>query len=180
MTPQQQKRIGRFLSLLLRHRPEILDLDLDQQGWTDVDTLLHKLSSTDKAISREELDLIVAENPKKRYAFNDDKSRIRAQQGHSVTVDLAYEPSPPPEYLYHGTVSKFVGSIRSQGLQKGKRHHVHLSPDRDTAINVGQRRGKPVILTIRAGAMHRAGYPFYVSGNGVWLADEIPPEFIEN
>lgn len=179
MNPRNQKRIGRFLSLVLRHRPKLLGIQLDPQGWTDVDILLAKLSTTDKAISREQLDLLVANNPKQRYAYNEDGTKIRAQQGHSVEVELNYEATEPPEYLYHGTVPRFLDSIMRTGLQKRKRHHVHLSPDLETATNVGQRRGDAIILTIQAGEMHKDGYAFYCSGNGVWLADEIPSQYIK-
>ena len=178
MTPQQQKRIGKFLSLVLRHRPEVLGLELDEQGWTNVDTLLHKLAATDKAINREELELIVRNNNKQRYAFSEDGSSIRAQQGHSVQVNLDYEPIEPPEWLFHGTVDRFLNSIMTTGLQRRNRHHVHLSSDRETAINVGQRRGRPIILRIKANEMHKAGFLFFRSGNGVWLTEQVPPEFI--
>ena len=121
---------------------------------------------------------IVRTNDKQRFALSEDGTRIRANQGHSVKVDLALTPQQPPEVLYHGTVDKFIDAIRNTGLQKGERHHVHLSPDLITATKVGQRRGKPVILTIRAAAMAKASHPFYLSDNGVWLTDAVPPEFI--
>jgi putative RNA 2'-phosphotransferase len=127
----------------------------------------------------EELRHIVAINEKKRFAFSDDGQRIRASQGHSVEIDFQYQSEVPPEYLYHGTPEKFVESIRASGLNRGDRHDVHLSPDAATATKVGQRRGKPIVLKIRAGEMHRAGHVFRRSANNVWLVDFVPAEFIE-
>ena len=113
------------------------------------------------------------------FAFSEDGQRVRASQGHSVGVDLQFEPQVPPEFLYHGTPERFVESIRATGLHKGQRHHVHLSPDPQTAAKVGQRRGRPVVLPIRSGEMHRQGHVFYRSANGVWLVEHVPAHFIE-
>ena len=173
------KRISKFLSLVLRHEPGKIGIVLDEHGWTDCDELIQAASRHSVRFDRATLLEIVRTNDKQRFALSDDGSHIRANQGHSVTVDLALAPKQPPETLYHGTVEKFIGAIRSAGLQKGERHHVHLSPDLTTATKVGQRRGKPVILTIRAAAMANAGHPFFLSDNGVWLTDTVPPEFIE-
>jgi putative RNA 2'-phosphotransferase len=171
--------ISKFLSLVLRHEPEKIGIVLDEHGWTDCHELIQAAARHGVRFDGTTLLEIVRTNDKQRFAISDDGTRIRANQGHSVTVDLALTPQQPPDSLYHGTVEKFLGSIRSSGLQKGERHHVHLSPDLNTATKVGQRRGKPVILTIRAAAMAAAGHPFYLSGNGVWLTDAVPPEFIE-
>ncbi|MSU51730.1 MAG: RNA 2'-phosphotransferase [Opitutus sp.] len=130
------------------------------------------------ALTHERLEQIVAGSDKQRFAFDETRCRIRASQGHSVSVELGYEPMTPPAKLYHGTVAKFIDAIRAQGLVKGARHHVHLSTDEATAVKVGQRRGAPVILLVDAAAMHRAGHAFYRSANGVWLTTSVPPQFI--
>lgn len=170
---------SKFLSLILRHNPEKIGVALDAHGWIEVDVLLDALARHRHRLSRSELEHIVENNDKKRFAFSEDGLRIRANQGHSTEVDLALEPATPPEFLFHGTVEKFLDAIFAEGLKKGARHHVHLSPDRETATRVGQRRGKPVILEVAAGEMHRAGYTFFVSENGVWLTDHVRPQFLE-
>lgn len=169
---------SKFLSLVLRHKPEEIGLSLDENGWTDVDELIRLVNQHGKPLTRDLLERIVTENDKKRFAFSDDGKRIRASQGHSVEIDLALTPSAPPELLYHGTATRFLDSIRATGLHSANRQHVHLSRDIETATKVGQRHGKPAILTIRAGAMHAAGRVFYLSANGVWLTDLVPVEFI--
>lgn len=179
MNPQKQKRIGKFLSLVLRHKPETIGITLSEEGWTPVDDLLKNLSQTRHAISFEELELLVKNNPKQRYKLSEDGKYIRANQGHSVPVSLGYEPVVPPETLFHGTATRFVDSIKKSGLQKQSRHQVHLSKDLETASMVGKRHGQLVILEIKAGEMHRQGHNFYCSDNGVWLTDQIPVEFIE-
>lgn len=179
MNEKQQKTISKFLSLILRHSPETIGLRLDENGWTDVATLLQKLNEHGHAVTREELETVVADNDKQRFAFNEDHSRIRASQGHSVQVQLELAPQEPPELLYHGTVDKFMQSIQEQGLLKMSRQHVHLSRDKETAQKVGSRRGTPVILNIRSGEMHRDGILFYLSENGVWLTDNVPVQYIE-
>jgi putative RNA 2'-phosphotransferase len=171
--------MSKFLSLVLRHQPEKIGIELDSAGWVSVDALLRACARHGSPIAREELELIVASNDKKRFAFSEDGARIRASQGHSVEVELQYEPSVPPEILYHGTAERFLPAIRTEGLLKGKRHHVHLSRDEPSAFSVGQRHGKPIVLRIRAGELHRAGQPFYVSANGVWLTDHVPASFLE-
>jgi len=170
---------SKFLSLVLRHRPDTIGVTLDANGWIDVDVLLAALAAHGKRVERAELDRIVSENDKQRFAFSEDGVRVRANQGHSVEVDLALQPQMPPETLFHGTVEKFMMAIFREGLRKGRRHHVHLSGDRGTAAKVGERRGKPIILTVAAGEMHQAGHAFFLSGNGVWLVDEVPPAFIK-
>jgi len=170
---------SKFLSLVLRHKPETIGLTLDAEGWVSVDDLLTRASQHGMAMTRAELEEIVATSEKKRFALSADGRRIRANQGHSVDVDLNLQPIAPPEILYHGTVAKFLPSIRAQGLLKGQRHHVHLSADRATAEIVGERRGVPIILTVRSADMARAGHLFYRSENGVWLTDHVPPPFLQ-
>ncbi|MEM6719809.1 MAG: RNA 2'-phosphotransferase [Bacteroidota bacterium] len=175
---KRAKQISKFLSYVLRHNPDKLGITLDENGWTSVAILLEKINAEEYSLSMEELEQIVATNTKKRFSFNDDNTKIRANQGHSVKVDLALQPKEPPNILYHGTVEKFLESIQSQGLIKGSRHHVHLSADKATATNVGSRRGKPIILTVKSGEMHAQGHIFYESENGVWLTEAVPSEFI--
>lgn len=170
--------MSKFLSLVLRHRPELIDIELDHAGWVDVDLLLLALARNGRPIDRTKLTQIVANDRKNRYAFSEDGRRIRANQGHSVPVELGYSPSPPPALLYHGTPLRNWSAISEQGLQRRNRHHVHLSPDQTIAIQVGQRRGAAVILVIDAAAMHRAGHVFFRSANGVWLTEAVPPEYI--
>ncbi|MER5960740.1 RNA 2'-phosphotransferase [Streptomyces sp. NPDC002057] len=169
-------KVSKYLSKHLRHQPERIGLVLDAHGWTEIDTLLGATARNGFPISREELDHVVATNDKKRFAI--EGTRIRASQGHTVEVDLDLPPAEPPAYLYHGTVADRLPAIRAEGLRPMARHHVHLSPDRETATRVGARRGRPVVISVDAGAMHRAGHVFHVSANGVWLADAVPPEFL--
>jgi putative RNA 2'-phosphotransferase len=171
-------RISKFLSLVLRHEPAKAGLTLDSAGWVEVDAVLRGCAAADVRLTRAELDAVVAQSEKQRFAFNEDRTRIRANQGHSVEVQLDYEAVPPPDVLYHGTADRFLASIRAAGLRKGERHHVHLSADRKIAIEVGRRHGRPVVLTIAAGAMHRAGHAFFRSANGVWLTEHVPAEFL--
>lgn len=179
MNAEQTKRLSKFLSLVLRHEPGKIGIALDAAGWTPVEELLSALTQHGKTVSRAELEFVVANNDKKRFAFSEDGLSIRASQGHSVEVELGYVPADPPETLYHGTVEKFLESIRQLGLIKGNRHHVHLSAAPDTAANVGSRRGKPIVLTVRSQAMQAAGHAFFLSANGVWLTEHVPLDFIE-
>ena len=169
---------SKFLSLVLRHRPDVIGITLDAGGWVPVEDLLAACAQHGRAISREQLNVVVRTNDKQRFAFSADGSRIRANQGHSLPIDLGLVSVEPPELLYHGTVPRFLESIRQEGLTKGNRHHVHLSPDVETATKVGQRRGRPVVLVIEAGRMFRDGHKFYQSENGVWLTDAVPPGYI--
>jgi putative RNA 2'-phosphotransferase len=171
-------RISKFLSLVLRHDPARIGITLDEAGWTDVDALLAAAARHGVQLTRDELRALVAASDKQRFALSDDGARIRANQGHSVEVDLQLPPREPPAQLYHGTVEAALEGIRELGLLRGTRHHVHLSPDVATATKVGRRRGEPVILTIRAADMHAAGYAFFCSENGVWLTEHVPPRFI--
>lgn len=173
------KRISKFLSLVLRHKPEEIGLSMDSNGWVDVDELIEKCNRKQLKLNFETLEEVVITNDKQRFTFNDDYTKIRANQGHTVQVDLQFEPTKPFGFLYHGTVEKFLENIKQSGLQKMQRLHVHLSKDLETAVKVGSRRGKPVILKIDAPQMHEDGYAFYVSQNGVWLCDEVPVEYIE-
>lgn len=172
-------KISRFLSFVLRHRPDRIGITLDKQGWVSVDELLGACARHGRRISREELKSAVTANDKKRFSFSADGLRIRASQGHTVEVDLGYDLLDPPELLYHGTVERYLKSIRQNGLQKGRRHHVHLSADRETASGIGSRYGIPVVLAVRAGEMEWAGMKFYRSANGVWLTDSVPSAFID-
>ncbi len=171
-------KISKILSLLLRHNPEKAGITLDKNGWTDVGELIGKFSVKFFPIDLEMLTEVVEKDNKKRYSFNTDQTKIRANQGHSIPVDLGLEPVMPPEILFHGTVPRFIPSIRENGLRKGSRQYVHLSKDKETAVHVGIRRGKPVILEIQARAMASKGYTFYLSENKVWLTDFVPAEFI--
>lgn len=169
---------SKFLSWVLRHHPEAIGVTLDAEGWIDVDRLLAACARHGKAISREQLDEVVRTNDKRRFSFSADGLRIRANQGHSVPVDLGLVPMKPPELLFHGTVARFLPSIRQEGLVRGKRHHVHLSPDAQTAQRVGGRRGRPIILVIEAGRMSEDGHPFFRSENDVWLTEAVPPGYL--
>jgi putative RNA 2'-phosphotransferase len=179
MNERERTRKSKFLSLVLRHQPELVGITLGEGGWVAIELLLAGCEKQGKGMSRQTLDEIVATSPKQRFAISEDGLRIRANQGHSVQVELGYEPTTPPAQLFHGTVDKFLPAIRAGGLAKMQRHHVHLSPDRKTASTVGERRGKAIILVIRAGEMSQAGHEFFVSDNGVWLTEEVPPEFID-
>lgn len=170
--------ISKFLSLVLRHEPQAIGIVLDSAGWISVDELLAAWARHKSPLTREHLERIVATSDKKRFAFSEDGQRIRANQGHSVAVELDYKEQVPPETLFHGTATRFLDSIKSGGLVKGARHHVHLSIEHTTAVAVGVRHGKPVVLTARSGDMHRAGHHFYLSANGVWLVDQVPAAFI--
>lgn len=178
MNPEQATRTSKFLSLVLRHQPQTAHITLDVAGWVSVEDLLAGCAKARRTLSRADLDHIVATNAKKRFEFSADGTRIRASQGHSVEVDLNYESKEPPSLLYHGTATRFLDSIRVQGLMKMQRHHVHLSAETKMTMQVGARHGKPVLLTILAADMHQAGHTFYLSTNGVWLVEHVPANFI--
>lgn len=164
------------MSYYLRHAPHELGLSLLPGGWVSLDQLLAGLHAQGYACSRADLERVVADSDKQRFALDGD--RIRANQGHSTFVDLELQPAIPPDRLFHGTPSRFLTSILEKGLNKGKRHHVHLSQDIETARQVGQRRGSVVILHVDSAAMQAHGMVFYRSANGVWLCDFVPPEFL--
>lgn len=170
--------ISKFLSLVLRHKPEEIGLTLDANGWADVEELIEKVNRKAMKLDMETLEYVVDTNSKKRFAFNDDKTKIRASQGHSIGIDLGLAPVQPPEFLYHGTAKANVEEIKESGIVKRSRQHVHLSIDRETAHNVGSRHGSPHILTIKTFEMHNDGYKFYLSANKVWLTDEVPVKYI--
>jgi putative RNA 2'-phosphotransferase len=178
MNPTQLKDISKFLSLVLRHNPKKIGITLDANGWTDVPILITKLARKFPGFNMQTLEKVVAENNKQRFAFSPGREQIRANQGHSVVVELDYPPVEPPEFLYHGTVEKYLEIIAKDGLQKMSRHHVHLSRDLETAIQVGNRRGKAIILQVKAKAMHDAGHQFYCTPNGVWLTDFVPAAYL--
>jgi putative RNA 2'-phosphotransferase len=176
MDDRRTVKVSKYLSKHLRHQPGRIGLVLDEGGWVEIDTLIAAATAHGFPFTREELDHVVAANDKQRFAV--DGTRIRASQGHSVDVDLGLPPATPPPYLYHGTVARFLDAIRAEGLRPMDRHDVHLSADRETAARVGARRGRPVVLAVDAGAMHRDGHVFHVSANGVWLTRAVPPEYL--
>jgi putative RNA 2'-phosphotransferase len=167
-------RLSKRLAYVLRHDPASAGVTLSVQGWTDVDALLAGLARTGLPVTRADLERVVAGSEKQRFALDGD--RIRAQQGHSVPVDLGLAPVDPPDVLFHGTVERFLPAVLAEGLLPRRRHHVHLSPDVATATAVGARRGRPVVLAVAAGRLRRDGRTFYRSGNGVWLVDAVPPD----
>ena len=171
------RKHSKLISYWLRHAPDAGNLTLDGAGWTDVELVRASLQRA--GLDPKALEHTVASSDKQRFEFSDDGSRIRARQGHSVHVDLGWEERRPPDYLFHGTVERFLEAILAQGLLPMARHHVHLSPDKETASRVGARRGEPVILRVAAGRMSKQGATFKISSNGVWLVDTVPPEFLE-
>ena len=173
------RQLSKYLSFILRHHPEHIGLHLDPQGWASVEELLSKWNASGTVITLQELEELVATNTKKRFAFNGDKSLIRASQGHSVPIDLQLQPCAAPPVLYHGTAEINLVQIFSEGLKKQTRMHVHLSDNITTAKAVGSRHGKPVVITIDAAKMQADGFIFYLSDNGVWLTDEVPPVYLQ-
>ena len=170
-------KLGKFLSLVLRHRPETAGVTLDEHGWAEVRALLRGICDTGRQIDMETLERIVREDNKQRYSFNEDHTMIRANQGHSLPVDVELREAKPPRYLYHGTAVRFLSAIQTEGVKKMTRQYVHLSSDCQTAIAVGRRYGAPAVLKIDAEAMAQNGVTFYLSENGVWLCDYVPPEY---
>lgn len=173
------KTISKTLSFWLRHRPDAGGLTLDAAGWTEVDMLLAALAAERIDCDWERLLSAVESSDKQRFELSADGARIRARQGHSVEVTLDWPRTEPPEFLYHGTVERFLPAIRAEGLRPMRRHHVHLSPDQATATIVGNRRGKAIVLTIRAGALAATGQPFFLTSNGVWLTDQVAPHYLD-
>lgn len=178
MNPKRAVAVSKFLSKHLRHAPGDLGLALEPGGWVPVADLLEASEAKNFPIALDELEAVVEGSDKQRFAFDSTGTRIRANQGHSVEVDLQLAPAPPPAVLYHGTPEANVAMILASGLAKMRRHHVHLSVDVATATKVGGRRGKPVTLAVDAAAMARDGFAFFVSANGVWLADEVPAQYL--
>jgi putative RNA 2'-phosphotransferase len=179
ISDKQLTHISKFLSLVLRHQPETIDIQLDQNGWTDVNELIEKAKNYGIKFDREILNHIVATNTKKRFAYNDTFDKIRASQGHSIEIELGYISQKPPVILFHGTGEKSVQSILDSGLEKRSRQHVHLSSDIETAIKVGQRHGKPMVFKVLAEEMYSDNFQFYISDNGVWLTDKVPTKYLK-
>jgi putative RNA 2'-phosphotransferase len=170
---------SKFLSLVLRHDPSVIDIKLDEAGWIEVSSLLSAFEVHRPHITRARLTEIVETNNKKRFAFSKDRERIRASQGHSIGVNLGLPPALPPSLLYHGTAERNMESIRIHGLLRGQRDYVHLSLDEKTANTVGSRHGKPIVIQVEAELMTQAGFTFRISENGVWLTEHVPPSFLK-
>jgi putative RNA 2'-phosphotransferase len=169
---------SKFLSLVLRHQPELIGLSLDTNGWADLRELVRLAHASGHRLTVDDILVIVRSSEKQRFTLDSSGQKIRANQGHSVEVDLELQPVQPPAVLYHGTATRFLPSIHQSGLIKGARHHVHLSLDANTASAVGGRHGYPVVLTVFAEDMWRSGCVFYQSKNGVWLTDHVPASYI--
>jgi len=174
----RHKKISKFLSLVLRHRPERINLDLDRGGWAQIDELIDMANEHGVSLDRDLLLDVVEESSKQRFEFSSDGEKIRARYGHSIPVNLDLEPVRPPEVLYHGTAERFWPAIQKDGLHSRGRNYVHLSTDRKTAKQVGRRHGKVVILAVQAQKMHASGRTFYNPSPGVWLVDSVPPEYL--
>lgn len=172
-------KLSVFISLVLRHKPETAGITLDEHGWANVEELLRGINETGRKINMEILENIVATDNKQRYSFNEDKTLIRANQGHSIPVDVGLKEQNPPEILYHGTATRFLNSILNDGLKPMSRLYVHLSKDIETAWKVGKRHGDLVILKINSRDMYKDGYKFYLSENGVWLIEKVDAKYFE-
>ena len=170
-------KLSVFISLVLRHKPDAANITLDEHGWADVEKLLAGINEAGRKIDMNILEEIVASDSKQRYSFNQDKTLIRANQGHSIPVDVELKEQEPPEFLYHGTATRFIDSIMNEGLKSMSRLYVHLSKDIETALNVGKRHGNPIVLKIYSGNMYKDGYKFYLSENGVWLTKKVVVEY---
>ncbi len=176
--PEKKRDTGRYLCLILRHHPEVIGITLDEYGWADTAQLIAGVNRT-HPLDIESLEDIVKSDEKQRYSWNEDHTKIRAAQGHSIPVDVGLQEKEPPEILYHGSAEKYRQSIEQQGLLPRSRLYVHLSKDKTTAVNTGKRHGRPVVYLIMAGEMYRCGYPFFLSQNGIWLTKEVPYEFMK-
>lgn len=173
------EKLSVFISLVLRHNPDAAHITVDEHGWADVGELLAGINDTGREINMEILEEIVATDSKQRYSFNQDKTLIRANQGHSIPVDVELKEQEPPEFLYHGTAARFLDAIESEGLKPMSRLYVHLSKDIETALKVGRRHGNPVVLKVNSGDMYKDGYRFYLSENGVWLIKKVDAKYLE-
>ena len=179
-TSKDLVKISKFLSYVLRHKPESIGITLDSDGWVGIDVLIRQAKKHGMQISQELITEVVRTNDKKRFTLSEDGLKIRAAQGHSTSqVNIVHVEKIPPEYLYHGTATRFLDSIQQQGLIAGERHYVHLSIDTKTAVAVGKRHGKPVVLKINALAMFQQGFKFYLADNGVWLTNNVPSQFLD-
>jgi putative RNA 2'-phosphotransferase len=177
---KQDTEVSKFLSYVLRHEPQAIGLTLDQEGWADIGALIDGARQSGRLLDADLIRAVVASSDKKRFAISDDGLRIRAVQGHSTaSVAITYAEKVPPEFLYHGTATRFLDSILKEGLKPGERQHVHLSEDVQTATTVGQRYGKPVVLKIEALRMHQQGFKFFQAENGVWLVCQVLPSFMD-
>lgn len=176
---EKSDKLSVFISLVLRHKPEAAGICLDEHGWADVDELLKGINNTGRTIDMDILEEIVRTDNKQRYSFNEDKTLIRANQGHSIPVDVELEEKKPPQYLFHGTAERFLDAIMAEGLKPMSRLYVHLSKDKETAVKVGKRHGGPVVLKIRAEEMYNDGSKFYLSANGVWLTKAVDRKYID-
>lgn len=174
----QLESTSKFLSYVLRHQPDAIGLKLDGEGWADVSELISLANSNGRDLTLDLMKEVVATNDKKRFAFSEDGTRIRASQGHSVVIELGLEPVTPPDVLFHGTATRFLDSIREKGLIPGSRRHVHLSAELETATAVGRRHGKPTVLRIKSLEMNNSGHEFFLSDNRVWLTPSVPVEFL--
>jgi putative RNA 2'-phosphotransferase len=173
---KELNRVSKYLSFILRHKPEAIGLELDQNGWARIDHIIEK--TTDFELTHKLINLVVETNDKQRFAINPNEGKVRANQGHSINVNLDLEPVTPPNTLLHGTAIRFYETIQQQGLSKQKRHHVHLSESSTVAMSVGSRYGKPVLLEVDASSMLNDGYLFYKAANNVWLVDEVPAKYL--
>lgn len=174
-----QKELSKFLSLILRHKPETIEITLDHEGWTNIDILLRQMVKFEHPINIDELISVVEKSDKKRFQISKDQTKIRAVQGHSTTqVNRDFEALTPPNQLFHGTATRFLEHIQQEGLLAKERHHVHLSSDKNTAIKVGQRHGKPAVFRVDSQKMYKNNFEFYQSENGVWLTNHVPAEYL--
>ena len=176
---KEDNNVSKFLSLVLRHQPEIIGIDLDENGWTNVEILIVKIQKHGIRLTKEWLKHIVDTNAKKRFAFSETNDKIRASQGHSVQINLGYTAQMPPKILFHGTATTNFESILKLGIEKRARQHVHLSSDIETAVKVGQRHGKALVLEVSAQQMQADKFEFFLSENGVWLTDYVPPQYLK-
>ncbi len=171
-------RVSKFLSLVLRHHPENIGLKLDKEGWANIDDLIKGAKKSGIHLNKKLIEKVVTTNDKQRFTLTKDGGFIRANQGHSIDVNLGLESKIPPEVLYHGTASRFIDSIKQKGLTKGERNHVHLTADKKIAKNVGSRHGKPIVLQIKSSQMYAEGKKFYLSDNGVWLTEHVSTQYL--
>ncbi len=172
------EKLSKFISLILRHKPEEVGITLDEHGWANVEDLINGINNSGRKIDKDVLEEIVRTDNKQRYSFNEDKTKIRANQGHSIPVVIDFKELEPPDTLYHGTATKSIEGIHARGIKPMSRLYVHLSKDFETAKQVGSRHGECVVLIINAKRMYKDGVKFYLSENGVWLTEYVDPKYI--